>query len=350
MNIKRFAKLFVPGAVAAALLALTACGNAVPTVAVQLPRPSYLQEAETTGGSAVVSSSAPEETETNAVQSTGATGTGTTAAPVTTTQAPSQDNNGGTTSTLTPVTSTTQPSATTTTQPTSTIPKEKIAMPVGKAELASFYNNLTKKVNSSKAGFRKVVTTTVSDVTGFEQISAAVRAVAEKPIMSKVDEFMGTGTHPYTASKGQSTNYLVSASLGEDDLVSASCKESGDNYVLTLKVKGVNNPERAANNPLGRYTADFKTAAEGKATFEAGMKITLITVKPTVESVNIYVGESTIVATVNKYTGLPVEIRHTMSGVAELNNIYSKAVGIEFEVDKASGRNNTEVVFNSFEF
>jgi hypothetical protein len=161
---------------------------------------------------------------------------------------------------------------------------------------------------------------------------------------------MGAGTHAYTATKGQATSYLVSSSLGAADLVSASCKESGDNYILTIKVKSVKNPARDASNSLGRYSADFKTAAEGKATLEAGMNITLVgLVKPTVESVQIAVAESTITATVNKYTGQAVEIRHSMVGTAELFKVQSpKIMGIEVKIDKASGNNSTDVIFTGF--
>jgi hypothetical protein len=339
-----FARNIAICALLAGLSLFAACSAPVPTVGLDLPQPAYLQEDNPSGSSAVKPSDSaatdPPPTGVSQSSNPGYTRPTQTAASVQPTRADDT-----TAPTVPPPSAATVPPTT----PPPTAPLRKLPVPSGNAQIAAYYNDVTRLVNASRAGFRKTNTTTVSDITGLDQLGA-VRTFAEKPILGKVDEFLGTGTRVSTATKGQATNYLVTASLGVGDLVSASCKESGNNYILTLKINGVDNPTRDSSNSLGRYTADFNTAAEGKATIEAGMKITLITVKPTVGSVNMAANQSTITCKMDKYTGRAVEIHHQFSFNAEILTVVAKAIGMEFEVDKASGVSSTDVTYTSFQF
>jgi hypothetical protein len=233
------------------------------------------------------------------------------------------------------------------TNPPVTSPKVALKKPDGVAAIAAFYNEATARVNNSRAGYRKTLVSQVPQdkMTGLD----AVPSFAIEPIMGKVNEFMNAGTHNTTITKGQNANQLVSASLSAADLSSASVTESGDNYLLTLKVNSVTNPTRAANNSLGRFSTDFKTAAEGKATLEAGMKVTIVTVKPTVGTVNITLVSATITASINKYTGQPVSIKHHLDWTAELLNVVAKA-GMKVEVPRATGVNIVDVTYTNFAF
>jgi len=132
-----------------------------------------------------------------------------------------------------------------TTKPTSNTAKPTTTKaPSTKAEILKYYKDAVAKVNSSKAGFTKTRHTEAGkyDLPG---IYSAVKGL--------IDLFMGMGpdnVYTTTANKGsfggeirvdkndidRTYYYLANVKLTEADIKSATCKKSGDNYIITINL------------------------------------------------------------------------------------------------------------------
>ncbi|MCL2023874.1 MAG: hypothetical protein FWG82_05835 [Oscillospiraceae bacterium] len=333
---KLFSRTCALGLLVLLVVFMSACREPIPTVNEPLPQSLITTS---TGAPTIPGTEIPDNSATTPTAPVGED-----------TTTPTVSDTAPTLADTTPTAPSVTPSTSSTDAPTVSQQQNAMARPVGNAQIVKAYNDVTALVNSRRAGFKKNNITEKGNITGLDQLPSMVRSMAEKPMLEKVDEFLGVGTRVDTAVRGQASPYLVTASLREQDIESASVSESGDNYVLTIRVKGSRNPERNTSNPLGRYTADFRTAAEGKATLEAGMVIAFVNVKPTVESITINSNPSTITCTYNKFTGQAVNIRHQFSFNVEMLNIVSKAVGMTFTVDRATGTGSSDVRFTDFVF
>lgn len=108
------------------------------------------------------------------------------------------------------------------------------SMPTGVSQIVSYYNTATAKVASKKAPFSKTRTTT--------EKSYDAGAVL-KTFKSLVYKFMGVGddnkfTKSVTSADAESyQKYFQASKLTANDIKSATCTKSGNNYTITLKLK-----------------------------------------------------------------------------------------------------------------
>ena len=111
--------------------------------------------------------------------------------------------------------------------------------PSSTADILNYYNAATKAAVSGKVGFAK------HRETKNEKIEANALV---KTFKSLIYKFMGIGAenaYNETVTKGQwdsDTNkyFLRSSTLGTGDVPSASCKQSGSNYIITINIKNGN--------------------------------------------------------------------------------------------------------------
>ena len=111
--------------------------------------------------------------------------------------------------------------------------------PSSTADILNYYNAATKAAVSGKVGFTK------HRETKNEKIEANALV---KTIKSLSYKFMGSGkdnAYNETVTKGQwdtDTNkyFLRVSTLGTGDVTSASCKQSGSNYIITINIKNGN--------------------------------------------------------------------------------------------------------------
>lgn len=108
--------------------------------------------------------------------------------------------------------------------------------PSSTADILKYYNASTGAAFSGKVGFTK------HRETKNEQIEANALVKSFKSLIYK---FMGIGAdnaYNTTVTKGQwdtdaRKQYLRTSTLGTGDVTSATCKQSGSNYIITIKVK-----------------------------------------------------------------------------------------------------------------
>lgn len=104
------------------------------------------------------------------------------------------------------------------------------------ADVLKYYNASTSAAFTGKVGFTK------HRETKNEQIEANALVKSFKSLIYK---FMGIGAdnaYNTTVTKGQwdtdaRRQYLRASTLGTGDVTSATCKQSGSNYIITIKVK-----------------------------------------------------------------------------------------------------------------
>jgi hypothetical protein len=121
-------------------------------------------------------------------------------------------------------------------------------------EILNYYNNAVNKAVSSKVGFSK------TRITDNEKIDGSV---VLQPMKDLVYQFMGIGAeNAYTATvaKGKwgDVAFLCNSNLTASDITSVTCTQSGDNYVITLRLKNgssaadKSNPTTPANTSLDK--------------------------------------------------------------------------------------------------
>ena len=127
-------------------------------------------------------------------------------------------------------------------------------MPSTSTEILDYYNTAVNKAVSSKVGFSK------TRITDNEKMDGSVALQAMKDL---VYQFMGIGvenayTEKVTKGKWGDVAFLCNSKLTASDVTSVTCTQSGDNYVITLRLKngssaaGKSNPTTPANSSLDK--------------------------------------------------------------------------------------------------
>ena len=104
-------------------------------------------------------------------------------------------------------------------------------VPSTAADIAAYYNAAVNKAVNSKAGFSKKRVTSISNL-------------------------IGVGTTNYKNTKGK-VGEISKASLSANDISSPTCKQSGDNYVITMTLK--NGTSKASSAGKSDSTALART-------------------------------------------------------------------------------------------
>lgn len=217
-------------------------------------------------------------------------------------------------------------------------------VPSTAADIAAYYNAAVNKAVNSKAGFSKKRTTTLSNLNG--------GALLKMPIVIEtVNDFLGVGTQSSSNAKGK-VGEISKASLTANDISSPTCKQSGDNYVITMTLKNgtskANASSKSDSTALGR-TGLYSGVGDKKA-FDyknAGNIYTGINNADgaSVESVVENNKNIKITATINSKTGNLVSLHVSYDWDVALTNI--KYV---LTIKSATGDAKTSVDFTNFVF
>lgn len=229
------------------------------------------------------------------------------------------------------------------TKPGSSSTASKI--PSTAADIAAYYNAAVNKAVNSKAGFSKKRTTTLSNLNGGALLKI-------KLVVDTVNDFLGVGTQNKSYAKGK-IGEISKASLTAKDISSPTCKQSGDNYVITMTLKnGTSKASKAGKTDstalarTGLYSGvgdkkayDYKNAGnlyDGINNAD----------KASVEAITENNKNIKITATVNSKTGNLVSLHVSYDWDVSLTNVkYSVAT-----ISTATGDAKTSVDFTNFVF
>ena len=122
-------------------------------------------------------------------------------------------------------------------------------VPSTAADIAAYYNAAVNKAVNSKAGFSKKRVTSISNLNGGKLMEMKI-------VVDTVNDFLGVGTINYKNTKGK-VGVISKASLSANDISSPTCKQSGDNYVITMTLK--NGTSKASSAGKSDSTALART-------------------------------------------------------------------------------------------
>lgn len=122
-------------------------------------------------------------------------------------------------------------------------------IPSTAADIAAYYNAAVNKAVNSKAGFSKKRVTSISNLNGGKLMEMKI-------VVDTVNDFLGVGTINYKNTKGK-VGEISKASLSANDISSPTCKQSGDNYVITMTLK--NGTSKASSAGKSDSTALART-------------------------------------------------------------------------------------------
>jgi len=235
--------------------------------------------------------------------------------------------------------------------PTTPVGPTPLAQPQSNAEIAAFYNNATKKVNSLLPTYKKTLNTTVDDVNGIEPLEELVNIIpGGKNLINPRDEIgknLGEGTKVSTCPRGEDRDYLLTGSLTANDLTGASCQKNGDYYYITLNVKNSTNPEHNRGASISRFTTDYVSGSQARSKIE-NLVIMGIKLNATMSSLTLKTKNVQVTAKINVYTGRPAKIQHKFGFDVEMLDVKGGALGIKKEMPVITGAGHTLVDYDNF--
>ena len=218
-------------------------------------------------------------------------------------------------------------------------------VPSTAADIAAYYNAAVNKAVNSKAGFSKKRVTSISNLNGGKLMEMKI-------VVDTVNDFLGVGTINYKNTKGK-VGEISKASLSANDISSPTCKQSGNNYVITMTLKNGTSKASSAGKSdstalarTGLYSGvgdkkayDYKNAGN---IFDGLNNADGASVESVVENnKNIK-----ITATINSKTGNLVSLHVSYDWDVSLTNVkYSVAT-----ISTATGDAKTSVDFTNFVF
>lgn len=218
-------------------------------------------------------------------------------------------------------------------------------VPSTAADIAAYYNASVNKAVNSKAGFSKKRVTSISNLNGGKLMEMKI-------VVDTVNDFLGVGTINYKNTKGK-VGEISKASLSANDISSPTCKQSGNNYVITMTLKNGTSKASSAGKSdstalarTGLYSGvgdkkayDYKNAGN---IFDGLNNADGASVESVVEnSKNIK-----ITATINSKTGNLVSLHISYNWDVALTKVKYTIVTIK----SATGDAKTSVDFTNFVF
>ncbi len=218
-------------------------------------------------------------------------------------------------------------------------------VPSTAADIAAYYNAAVNKAVNSKAGFSKKRVTSISNLNGGKLMEMKI-------VVDTVNDFLGVGTINYKNTKGK-VGEISKASLSANDISSSTCKQSGNNYVITMTLKNGTSKASSAGKSdstalarTGLYSGvgdkkayDYKNAGN---IFDGLNNADGASVESVVEnSKNIK-----ITATINSKTGNLVSLHISYNWDVALTKVKYTIVTIK----SATGDAKTSVDFTNFVF
>ena len=218
-------------------------------------------------------------------------------------------------------------------------------VPSTAADIAAYYKAAVNKAVNSKAGFSKKRVTSISNLNGGKLMEMKI-------VVDTVNDFLGVGTINYKNTKGK-VGEISKASLSANDISSPTCKQSGNNYVITMTLKNGTSKASSAGKSdstalarTGLYSGvgdkkayDYKNAGN---IFDGLNNADGASVESVVEnSKNIK-----ITATINSKTGNLVSLHISYNWDVALTKVKYTIVTIK----SATGDAKTSVDFTNFVF
>lgn len=218
-------------------------------------------------------------------------------------------------------------------------------VPSTAADIAAYYNAAVNKAVNSKAGFSKKRVTSISNLNGGKLMEMKI-------VVDTVNDFLGVGTINYKNTKGK-VGEISKASLSANDISSPTCKQSGNNYVITMTLKNGTSKASSAGKSdstalarTGLYSGvgdkkayDYKNAGN---IFDGLNNADGASVESVVEnSKNIK-----ITATINSKTGNLVSLHISYNWDVALTKVKYTI----FTIKSATGDAKTSVDFTNFVF
>lgn len=233
-------------------------------------------------------------------------------------------------------------SSTPTAKPNPSATASKI--PSSKADIAAYYNAAVNKAVNQKAGFSKKRVTSLSNLDGGALLKMDI-------VVNEVNKFLGVGTTEYKNTKGK-VGEIGKASLAANDLTAATCKQSGDNYVINLTLKngsskadGSGASDTNAINRTGLYCGSGdKIAFDYKSASNIHTGINNID-NGSVEAVSETNSNIKITATVNAKTGNLVSLNISYDWHVDMTKVKYIVT-----IKTAAGDAKTSVAFSNFAF
>lgn len=261
------------------------------------------------------------------------TTTQTTTAVVTTTAAPT---------TAKPVT-TTKKAVTTTKAPATTAAKT----PATTDEILTVFNKAVSGAVSSKAGYTKKRTTTISS---FSPENIFKLPLVGDTVKEVVYDFLGCGTVSSTAVKGKTSKpaQLKASALKASDITSATCELKKGSYDITLKLKNGSSTASASGSsaldrsPICTGTGDNKDFDHKTAeNIYTGITGADASVKAVSESYSNAVVKATVDAASGRLTRLTVSFKF------DVNLTQVKYV---VKIGDCNGKASTTVDYSAFKY
>ncbi len=229
-----------------------------------------------------------------------------------------------------------------TAKPSSSSTASKI--PSSKADIAAYYNAAVNKAVNQKAGFSKKRVTSLSNLDGGALLKMDI-------VVNEVNKFLGVGTTEYKNTKGK-VGEIGKASLTANDLTAATCKQSGDNYVISLTLKngsskadGSGASDTNAINRIGLYCGSGdKIAFDYKSASNIHTGINNID-NGSVEAVSETNSNIKVTATVNAKTGNLVSLNISYDWHVDMTKVKYIVT-----IKTAAGDAKTSVAFSNFAF
>lgn len=218
-------------------------------------------------------------------------------------------------------------------------------VPSTAADIAAYYNAAVNKAVNSKAGFSKKRVTSISNLNGGKLMEMKI-------VVDTVNDFLGVGTTNYKNTKGK-VGEISKASLSANDISSPTCKQSGDNYVITMTLKNGTSKASSAGKSdstalarTGLYSGvgdkkayDYKNAGN---IFDGLNNADGASVESVVENNK----NTKITATINSKTGNLVSLHISYDWDVALTKVKYTIVTIK----SATGDAKTSVDFTNFVF
>lgn len=261
-----------------------------------------------------------------------------------TTQAPKPTQATSKSSTTTKKSTTTTKKSTTTTKKTTTTTKKTTtkAATLTTAQIISNYNAAVNKAVSSKAGYKKVRTTTLNSLEGGALMNNST-------VKGAVSDFLGVGNKDYANAKGKA-EFMNKAVISAADVKSASYTLTNGKYTYTIVLKDGSSSaggSKSNNSPVdksGIFTgAGDKSAYDHKCAENLSNAINN-TDGASVASVTEKSTNAKCVAVVNASTGKLESLTVSFNFSVSLSNIKYTIISIK----SANGTASTTVKYSNF--
>lgn len=221
---------------------------------------------------------------------------------------------------------------------------ETAKAPSSNEEIIAFYNEAVNNAFDKKAGFSKERYTDNENM----DMSMALR-----PFSGLVKQFVGIGSdnkYTETVTKGKwdddaKHHYLRKSTLSTSDITAAKCEEKGDNYIITLNVKGGNShggkSNKFTNAPIDKCGICVGNEDKGYYDHKTG-EVIYDAIAGTYEGAEV--DES------YKNAVVKAEINSKTNEIVSLTVEFNISVGIDISIGSGTATGITHIKYTNFKY